>query len=167
MNDMTNPPVDFRGAMRGLASGVSLVTTRGVDGAPHGMAATAVNSLSAAPPQLLICVNKSASMHGPLLASGLFAVSLLAREQADLVGLFSSPDQRHLRFAGAGWGQLVTGAPVQTEAIAALDCKIAQVIDAATHSLIIGAVIATRAAAQGAEPLVYFQGGAGGFTPLA
>ena len=66
---MDSTPLDlghqFRLAMRKLASTVTVLTTREAD-EHHGMAATAVTSLSTEPPSLLVCVNRSASLHDPL-----------------------------------------------------------------------------------------------------
>jgi len=164
---MTCPSADFRAAMRGLASGVSLVTTRDLSGASHGMAATAVMSVSAEPPRLLICVNKAASMHDPLVASGYFAVNFLAAEQAAMVGLFSSAQKRHLRFADSRWTKLETGAPVLEGAVATLDCRVVQRIDAETHSMFLGDVVATLSTADARAPLLHYHGGLGGFAAAA
>lgn len=163
---MSCEPSEFRAAMRGLASGVSLVSTRDAAGVPHGMAATAVMSVSAEPPRLLVCVNKSASMHAPLAETGRFAVSFLTVEQAGLVRLFSSAEHRHLRFEGPHWMELDTGAPVLDGALAAIDCRVIQQIDAVTHSMFIGDVVATRTAAAPTIALVHVHGGLGGFAPL-
>ena len=164
---MSCEPAEFRAAMRGLASGVSLVTTLDADGNPHGMAATAVMSVSAEPPRILVCVNKSASMHAPLVTSGRYAVSFLCATQAELVRLFSTPENRHLRFAGGLWSSLRTGAPVLDGAVAVLDCDVVEQIDAATHSMFIGAVVATRAAPEPVSPLVHCHGGLGAFATAA
>src|ERR1700744_4522110 len=53
---------DFRKAMRTLASAVSIVSTTS-DNRRFGMTATAVCSLSMAPPTLLVCINQSSSLH--------------------------------------------------------------------------------------------------------
>ena len=53
---------DFRKAMRRLTSAVTVITTAHED-RRYGMTATAVTSVSADPPSLLICVNRSASLH--------------------------------------------------------------------------------------------------------
>jgi len=164
---MSCEPSEFRAAMRGLASGVSLVTTLDADTLPHGMAATAVMSVSAEPPRILVCVNKSASMHAPMSATGCFAVSFLTTGQADLVRLFSSADQRHLRFSGPGWQALSTGAPVLDGAVSALDCRVVQQLDALTHSMFIGEVVATRTAQGPTTPLVHCHGTLGSFAGLA
>src|SRR3954462_7103791 len=78
----------FRNAMRRLAATVTIVTT--ADGGRwHGMTATAVTSVSADPPALLVCVTQSASLQEPLMASGRFGVNLLRACHADLCGIFS------------------------------------------------------------------------------
>ena len=59
---MTVDPAAFKKGMRHLAASVTLITTRHRD-RRGGLTATAVCSVSAEPPQLLICVNKSASAH--------------------------------------------------------------------------------------------------------
>jgi len=164
---MTCDADDFRAAMRGLASGVSLVTTRGPDGLPHGMAATAVTSVSAEPPRILICVNKTASMHDPLLAAGRFAVNFLALEQGGLVRLFSSAEDRARRFADPVWRNGVTGAPVLDGTVATLECDVAQTFDAISHTMVLGDVVGARSAGGDAAPLVHFSGGLGGFATAA
>jgi len=164
---MSCDPNDFRAAMRGLASGVSLVTTRGLDGLPHGMAATAVTSVSAEPPRILICVNKTASMHDPLLAGGCFAVNFLALEQEGLVRLFSSAEDRARRFADPVWRTRVTGAPVLDGAVATLDCRVAQTFDAISHTMVLGDVVDALSANGETAPLVHFSGGLGGFATAA
>jgi len=164
---MSCAPADFRTAMRGLASGVSLVTTRDLSGASHGMAATAVMSVSAEPPRLLVCVNKTASMHDPLAACGVFAVNFLTVAQADLVRLFSSAETRHLRFAAGLWTALDTGAPVLDGAVAVLDCRVVQQIQAETHTMFLGDVVATRSTADPLAPLLHFHGRLGRFATAA
>ena len=59
----SDPDADvFRDAMRCMASTVSLVTAHDARG-HHGMAASAVISVSADPPSMLVAVNHGASIH--------------------------------------------------------------------------------------------------------
>jgi flavin reductase len=55
--------------MAALGGTVTIITTDGPAGR-HGMTATAVCSLSDAPPSLLVCLNRSARMHDVLAANG-------------------------------------------------------------------------------------------------
>lgn len=75
-------PVDadqFRLGMRTLAAAVTLITSTG-SGHRHGMTATAVCSVSAEPPTLLVCLNKATATHGAVAKSGAFCVNLLRAE---------------------------------------------------------------------------------------
>ena len=55
--------LSFRAAMRRVASTVTVVTTGGPF-SRHGMTATAVTSVSADPPSLLVCINQGAGTVG-------------------------------------------------------------------------------------------------------
>ena len=49
---------DFRSAMRRVSGAVTIVTTRGVNGEPRGVTATAVCSLTVDPPAVIACINQ-------------------------------------------------------------------------------------------------------------
>src|SRR3546814_11559677 len=66
-----------RAAMRRLAATVTVISTRADDGIRHGMTATAVTSVSADPPAVLACVNRSAALHAQLHLGPLFCINLL------------------------------------------------------------------------------------------
>ncbi len=83
-------PNDFKLGMRRLAAGVSLITTVH-DGVRHGLVATAVNSVTADPPTLLVCINKSASAHDHVDQAGVLCVNILAHEHEAVAARFSSP----------------------------------------------------------------------------
>lgn len=106
---------DFRGAMRRLAATVCVVSIR-ENGRPLGMTATAVTSLAADPPSLLVCVNKSASMHDALAGAELFCVNLLHRDQEHVAKIFSDSTRRDVRFATGIWFQDGEAPPYLLEA---------------------------------------------------
>ncbi|MCZ6720018.1 MAG: flavin reductase family protein [Proteobacteria bacterium] len=155
---------DFKRAMRSLVSGVTIVTT-GRGDSRKGLVASAVCSVSVDPPLLLVCVNKEASSHDPLLANGCFCVNVLGRSHAELVRPFSRQSAAHERFTRGRWETLVTGSPALAEAPANFDCRIRDSMSAATHTIILGEVQAIRMNA-GREPLVYGFGSLGHYTPL-
>src|SRR3954454_6489279 len=73
--DISSP--DFRSAMRELAGGISVVTA----GSPTertGLTASSVTALSAEPPALLVCVNRSSSTFPVIERRGAFAVNVLS-----------------------------------------------------------------------------------------
>ncbi|MDQ1124636.1 flavin reductase family protein [Microbacterium trichothecenolyticum] len=146
--------VDFRDGMRKLASGIALVTTSG-DTGPAGLAVTAVSSVSFEPPSLLICVNRTASAHDAILATGGFVVNVLAGEHIGILESFSQSARRHERFAHPDWTTADSGMPVLRSALAAFECRITERVGYGTHSIIIGDVVAARSDDGTADPLIY------------
>lgn len=138
----TFDPAVFRSAMRHFAASVVVVTSQS-DRVRNGLTATAVTSVSAEPPSILACVNKSSSATELMLKSGHFAINVLAADQIDVAQRFStsklSPD---VRFADRAWTVLRTGAPVLEHSVASFDCAIAEQHSFGTHHIFIGHVLA-------------------------
>ncbi len=154
-------PVDsqaMRNTLRYWVSGVSIVTTQRGD-QRGGMTVSAFSSLSIEPPQILICLNKSVSSLPLILESGIFAVNILAAHQLQLSDLFGGrvelPDDAN-RFDGLTLKTAVTGAPILTDCLAYLDCRIKHTFDGDTHQVIIGEVLATETHNLIPFPLVYY-----------
>ena len=147
----------FRNLMRHQAGAVTIIAV-GRTGYRTGLTATAMCSLSDAPPMILICVNKSASAHAPIKAAGCFSVNVLAKDQVELAKRFSSKKlEGDARFDNAAWITMRTGAPLLRGAIANLDCELADEHVFETHSIFIGR-IKDGQFNEKAEPLLYFRG---------
>jgi flavin reductase (DIM6/NTAB) family NADH-FMN oxidoreductase RutF len=82
---------EFRQALSRFASGVSVVTTRGADGKPHGITVSAFCSVSLVPPQVLICIEKVTASHPAFIESGAYVVNVLRRSQVGLSERFAAP----------------------------------------------------------------------------
>ena len=144
----------FKAGMRRLASGVALVTS--ADDTGHaGLIATAVNSVSAAPPTLLACVNRSASAHDVIERSGCLCINLLTEGDLDLVDVFSRTARREERFRSGDWRTLTTGAPALQSALVAFDCEVVQRFPYETHTIFLGIVRDVHLPEGGLAPLVY------------
>jgi flavin reductase (DIM6/NTAB) family NADH-FMN oxidoreductase RutF len=163
---MTVTPHSFIQGMRQLASGVTLITTAH-DGRWAGLTATAVCSVSAEPPQLLACINRQAETHRLITGSGAFAVNVLAAEQQRLAQVFAGTGGVYgdHRFEEAQWCTLITGAPILTPCLASFDCRLIEVVPAASHSIFIGEVAAVQLEPD-LDPLVYVEGDYGLIAPL-
>jgi flavin reductase len=135
-------PITFKEGMRQLASGVSLITVNTEKGR-FGLIATAVTSLSAEPPSLLICVNKDASIHAHLAEADAFCVNILSRDQQAIAERFASPVARETRFTQGDWTTLETGAPVLTGSQASFDCRSIKGAIHGTHTIFFGNVVQT------------------------
>jgi len=163
---MTVTPQSFIQGMRQLASGVTLITAAH-EGRWVGLTATAVCSVSANPPQLLACINRQAETHDMIAESGAFAVNVLASDQQRLAQIFAGAGGVYgdRRFAEAEWSTLMTGAPVLSTCVATFDCRLIELVPAATHSIFIGRVAAVQSQAE-LDPLVYVEGDYGLIAPL-
>lgn len=157
----------FKLGMRRLAAGVCLITTRCGDGSRRGMTATAVCSVSAAPPTLLCCINRSNSTYEALCASGVFAVNVLSLDNRSLADLFASPVPAEEKFAAGLWHEGVTGAPMLESGLAVFDCRVSQTADGGTHGIVFGEIQTVTVRTVAAKPLLYAHGAYGGFASFA
>jgi flavin reductase (DIM6/NTAB) family NADH-FMN oxidoreductase RutF len=150
---------DFKQAMRRVASTVNVITVC-VGGEPMGITATAMSSLSLDPPSLLICINRTASLHSPLEDVSHFCVNVLHRSQQDIAQMFADKTRREVRFA-QGWLVDCDRPPRLAEAQAAILCRRIKHFPYGTHSIFIGEV--EEVAVRGdVDPLVYVDGRYGG-----
>ena len=58
------------------------------------------------------------------------------------------------RFDGHEWLKGATGAPVLPDALVSFECRVAQMLDVATHEILIGHVVAVRLGGK-AQHLIY------------
>lgn len=155
----------FRDAMRRLAGTVTVVTV-GRSGDAHGTTATAVTSLSMAPPSLLVCFNRDSRLHPLLSAADRFCVNILHTDNVEVSRLFASPVSSAERFAFGQWVAEADGAPYLANAQASIQCAKDQQIDYGTHTIFIGRVVAVRNREE-ISPLVYCNGGYAGTAEIA
>ena len=153
----------FRTGMRHLAAGVCVITTSANAGGRFRLTATAVCSVSADPPTLLVCLNNSTTTCKEILESGRFAVNVLAGHDQEIAQVFASPLPPEERFNTGVWDVLETGAPVLNSAVAGFDCLVKDVVQVATHRIILGDIQALRCAGADVSPLLYARGNYGGF----
>ena len=133
----------FKRGMRHLAASVTLITTRHRD-LRGGLTATAVCSVSAEPPQILVCVNKTASAHDPIGEAGFFCVNILAPDHRKIAERFAGMDgvEGDERFVDMGeWSSLSTGAPVLKGCPVSFDCRLVTKVPAGTHTIYIGEIV--------------------------
>jgi 3-hydroxy-9,10-secoandrosta-1,3,5(10)-triene-9,17-dione monooxygenase reductase component len=162
VTDTSDPPIDesrFRQVLGHFPSGVTVITARGEDGTPAGLAVGSFASLSLDPPLVLFCAAKSSSTWPKIEAAGHFCVNILSEEQETLCRQFASktPD----KFAGVGWKPGQSGAPILNDVLGWIDCRIESVLDGGDHHIVVGRVLELESS-QG-RPLVFYRGGYGRF----
>lgn len=131
----------FRNAMAQLGSAVAVVATDGPAG-KCGFTCTAVCSVTDDPATLLVCINRSSRMNPAFRQNGVFCVNVLSADQERLSAVFAGQAGVSMsdRFADGNWGRLATGAPALFDAVEALDCRIIDVKEMGTHTVLFGRV---------------------------
>jgi flavin reductase len=150
---------DFRQAMRRVASTVNVITIC-VGGTPMGITATAMSSISVDPPSLLVCINRTATMHGSMEDVSHFRVNVLHRDQQEMARIFADRRHQALRFA-EGWTVDCERPPRLVDAQASFLCRRIDHHRFGTHSIFIGQVEEVTLRDEVA-PLVYLDGSYGG-----
>ena len=151
----------FRSVMRHLAGSVTVITTEG-EGALHGFTATAVCSVCASPPTILIVVNQSTRTHPHIDRKGYFAVNVLADVQKDIAEHFAGKGEE--QFNSVRHVVTKNGVPLISGAAAHLECRIIERISIGTHTIFVGRVVGTGAESR--APLVYHDARYGQVAPI-
>jgi flavin reductase (DIM6/NTAB) family NADH-FMN oxidoreductase RutF len=149
---------DFRGAMRHLAGGVSVITVgRGRD--ITGMTVTSVSSLSVDPPTVIVSINRESSSWPLLKRHGFFGINILTADQIDIAERFTGKGglKGADRFAGAQWTTRVSGVPLLVGALSTIDCAAEDIIERHSHAIVVGRVLDIQASRRTAA-LAYWQG---------
>src|SRR5262249_56834048 len=83
----TVEPTAFREAMSRLGAAVHVITTAG-PGGKTGATATAVCSVSDAPPTLLVCLNRRSQTNPAVVENGVVCVNTLGAGGAEVADIF-------------------------------------------------------------------------------
>lgn len=154
-----------RQAARNFASGVT-VAAAGHQGVHHAITATAFCSLSIDPPMVLLAVRTTSRLLELVRASGCVGISVLGAHQRHVGEWAASPGRAPGRTLPLhATVTAVTGAPLVPEAIAWFDCTVQSLDQHGDHHVIVGRVVASGAAPDGTDPLLYFRGGYHGIGP--
>lgn len=143
----------FLSAMSNVANSVTVVTTDG-PGGRHGATVSSFCSVSADPPQVLVCLNHSGNTANAVVENGVFCVNVLPETGKELAILFAGQTQEQDidRFADDTWGKSDT-APPRLQGVTAFQCRVLETLNAASHFVIIGEV--TEIAEGETAPLIY------------
>jgi len=136
------------------------VLTVSHDGEDHGMTANWVTQASFDPPMITVAVENTSKTIGMIRDSHHFAVSLLQKDQRDLAGkLGRSSEQAPQKLKGLKTRPApVSGAPVLTDAVGWVECRLMATVPSGDHTLVLGEVVAAGVEHDG-EPLTLQEAG--------
>lgn len=144
---------DFRQCLGKFATGVTVVTCRGVAG-PCGITANSFSSVSLEPPLVLWNIAKVSNSLQVFLDAEYFAINILGADQQALSLHFAEPD--HTRFNGIEYTTSTKDVPLLPDTIACLECRTRQIYDSGDHYIIVGEVEDYRS--DDSEPLLFYAG---------
>lgn len=144
----------FKEGMSRLAGAVNIVTTDGPAGRA-GLTATAVCSVSADPPTLLVCVNTTGSAADAFATNEAVCINTIGADHQALAMLFGGKTPMDERFDDLNWTTAASGAPVLKESVVSFDCTVASRVVSGTHEVLFCEVIEIAHAPE-AGALVYF-----------
>lgn len=145
----------LRDAMGCFATGITIVTSCGRDGAPIGLTANSFTSVSLDPPLLLVCIANTAGTAPHLREAEHFAVNVLQTAQQPASNRFAGKGED--RFAATAWHSGETGMPLLDGSLVSFECKRHAVHDGGDHFLLVGEVVRAQFEPR-RDPLLYFRG---------
>jgi flavin reductase (DIM6/NTAB) family NADH-FMN oxidoreductase RutF len=156
----------FLEGMSNAAATVSIVTTDGAAGRA-GVTVSAMCSVTADAPTLLVCVHHKSRASRAIRDNGVFCVNVLRDDQAlisdTFAGRLRTPSGD--KFECADWEALATGAPALRHPLVAFDCLLMRHFQWGTHFIFIGE-IADIVVNDSGSALIYANRGYGTLLPL-
>ena len=131
----------------------------------YGMTVNSLTSVSLEPTLVLFCCERDASLHEPVLASGVWAASVLPAAQQDVASWFATRGRPGVdQFTGqTAHPGAATGAPVLEGALAWFECRTWATYDGGDHTIIVGEVL-DMGCGDDALGLLYFRSAYGATT---
>jgi flavin reductase (DIM6/NTAB) family NADH-FMN oxidoreductase RutF len=152
-------PRDFRSALGSYATGVTIITSAGVDGKPYGITCNSFASVSLNPPLVLWSLVLYSSSLSAFENASHFAVNVLGVSQQALATKFAKSSDD--KFAGVEWTPGLGNAPILADSVANFQCRAANRYYGGDHVIFLGAVEAYSYNRK--EPLLFARGGYGRF----
>lgn len=136
------PRDQFRAAMARFPGAVTIVTARTAGGARRGITATAVCSVTADPPSVLVCLNQTTGTCAAVTETGHFTVNLLAESDGGLALHFAGQGgvTGEDKFLSGDWRDDPFGLPILSSATVAMSCQVTSQLQAGTHRIFIGQI---------------------------
>jgi flavin reductase (DIM6/NTAB) family NADH-FMN oxidoreductase RutF len=150
--------------MASFPSGVVIVTTLDADGSPRGLTTTAVASVSADPPTVLVCVDLSSRTLAGLRARRRFVVNFMGDGRSHLCLLFASKADD--KFGAVDWRPTGGGLPLlHRDVLAWAECAIVHDVEIGDHALLVARVEDGGVQPEHEPPLMYYRRSWGVWTP--
>ena len=140
--------------MSRAVTGVTIVTTGGPAGR-FAQTVSAMTSVSADPPSLLVCIKTTSVIVNAIREHRALGVNVLRADQRRVADTFAgrSTWSEPYDFDVARWDTLETGSPLLIGAVGRFDCRLDTVLEVGSHSVMFADVVAAESAP--GTPLLY------------
>ncbi len=152
----------FRRVLGQYPTGVSVVTALPHHATAVGMAVGSFTSVSLDPPLVAFLPSRTSSSWARIQGASTFCVNVLAADQEHICRAFAARGSD--KFAGLEWRLSPSGAPILDGVVAWIECTLHAVHEAGDHHIVVGQVRELDVE-RSTLPLLFFQGGYGGFAP--
>lgn len=126
------------------------------DGLQNAFTASSVMQISLQPPMLALAVNPGNASYPLLIAGGIFAVTVLQRDQHALADFFGNRSARDgNKLDAVAWHSSVSGAPVLDAGLSYFDCRVISKHPAGDHVVILAEITGGDFLQQRTRPLRY------------
>jgi flavin reductase (DIM6/NTAB) family NADH-FMN oxidoreductase RutF len=153
MNEV-DPQRQLASALGRIPSGLFVLTVRHGQ-QETGMLASWVQQCSFQPPQISVAIKRGREVLGWLTVGSTFTLNILDASQTDMVGHFGRGFALHEpAFVGLEIERPEGGAPVLSEVLAYLECRVVSSCLAGDHDLLIAQVVRGRVLGEG-QPMIH------------
>jgi len=130
-------------ALRMIPYGIYVLTTQDAAGQIAAATVNWVTQTAFAPPLVAVAVKADSGAYATLKKAGTFALNMLGKGQQPMAFAFFKPTQvADGKLSGHAYRAGTTGAPLLTEAAAAVECRLTDIIERGDHHLVLGEVVA-------------------------
>lgn len=148
-------PEQLKQAMRTWVTGVAIITGHH-NGQIYGLTANSFNAIALAPPTILAALQNHSRTKKIVQDGGDFGVSILESTQISIAQRFAVQiDMDKPPFEGIDTFTMITGAPLISNALAYLDCKVVKFFDVGNTTVFLGEVLEAKTDGDNREPLLY------------
>jgi len=124
------------------------------------MTVNSFTSVSLAPPVVSVSLAQNTRTNNLVEHAGIFAITILEERQTELADRFAGRGltgdiHEANRFEGVDTFSLLTGAPLLSQGLAHLDCKVIHTVEFGPTTVFFGEVVAAASISSG-RPMVYY-----------
>ncbi len=129
-------------ALRMIPYGIYVMAAEADDGAYGAATVNWVTQTAFEPPLIVVGVKADAGVLEVLKKTGHFALNMLGKGQQGVAfGFFKPAEKDGNSLSGEPYHAGSTGAPILQNAIASVECKLAEIVERGDHHIVIGEVV--------------------------